>query len=65
MSEGREEGSSDLHPISSLCQDVDDELLMLRFPPSHLSMRINGELDIILDIISLSALVVYGNRSGS
>ena len=42
MSEGREEGSSGLHPISSLCQDIDDELLMLWLPSSHIWVRING-----------------------
>jgi len=50
-----------LHPIGSPCQDVNDKLSVLRLPFSHLSIRVNGQLNIIFDILQLSPLVVYGN----
>jgi len=53
-------GVNALHPISSCCQDVDDKLLVFWLPSLHFSMRINSELDIVLDIPHLSILVVYG-----
>ncbi len=46
-----------LHPIGSPCQDVNDKLSVLRLPFSHLSIRVNGQLNIIFDILQLSPLM--------
>jgi len=58
--EGHEKkgGISDLHPIRSLCQDVNHKLLVLRCPSSHISICVYDRLDIILDVLLLSSLLV-------
>jgi len=50
-----------LHPIGLPCQDINDKLSVLQLPFSHLSIRVNGQLNIIFDILQLSPLVVYRN----
>ena len=41
MSEGHQKFSINaLHPVGLFCQDIDNHLLVLRFPPSVLWMRI-------------------------
>jgi hypothetical protein len=44
--------------MSSLCQDIDDKLLVLWLPSSHLYIRMNGQFDIVLDVFQLSVLIV-------
>ena len=36
---------------------------MIRFPSSHLSVRVYNRLDVVLDVLLLSDLVVQGNRT--
>src|SRR5712691_2263159 len=48
-----------LHPVSTFCEDLDHQFLVLLFPPSVLWIRIDDGPDIILDVLLLSALVVY------
>jgi len=47
-----------LHPVSSFCQGVNDKLLMLRFPFSHLSIRGDDTLDVVVNILHLALLAV-------
>src|ERR1700679_2867606 len=52
-----------LHAIGLFCEDVDHQLLVLRFPPSILRMRVNDRLDVVLNVSLLSALVMQGNSA--
>ena len=64
MSESHQEFSIDaLHPVSLFCEDVDRQLLVLRFPPSISWMRGNDRLDVVPDVLLLSTLVMQGNGS--
>ena len=66
MSESHQEFCIEaLHAIGLFCEDVDHQLLVLRFPPSSLSMRVNDRLDVVFDVSLLSALVMQGNRAES
>ena len=55
----------DLHPIRPFYQDVNDELLVLRLPSLHFSICVNHRLDVVFDVLLLSALIVYRNRTES
>src|SRR5712692_8334090 len=64
ISETHQEISIDaLHAVGFFCEDIDDQLLVLCFPPFVFSMRVNDRLDVILDVLLLSSLVVQGNRA--
>ena len=52
-----------LHSVRFFGKDVDDHLLVLRFPLFIFGMRIDGRLDILLDVPSLFALFMKGNRA--
>ena len=52
-----------LHAVSLIYEDVDDQLLVLRFPPSVFWMSVNDRVDIGLDVLLLFTLVVQGNRA--
>src|SRR5229473_2872606 len=56
-------GIDALHAVGFFCEDIDDQLLMLCSPPFVLSMRVNNRLDVILNVLLLSLLVVQGNRA--
>src|SRR5713226_964189 len=59
MSETRQGISIDaLHAVGFLCEDVDDQLTVLCCPPFVFSMSVNDRLDVILDVLLLSSLVV-------
>src|SRR6266436_5004846 len=47
-----------LHAVGLFCENVDDQSLVLRFPPSILRMRVNDRLDVVLNVSILSVLVV-------
>ncbi len=47
-----------LHPVSCFCQGVNDKLLMLWFPFSHLSIRGDDTLDVVVNILHLALLAV-------
>src|SRR5258707_8699184 len=47
-----------LHAVGFFCEDVDHQLLMLCSPPFVFSMGVNHRLDIILDVLLLSSLVM-------
>src|SRR5713226_9211073 len=47
-----------LHAVGFICEDVDNQLLMLCFPPFVFSMCVNDRLDVILDVLLLSSLVM-------
>jgi hypothetical protein len=51
-------GISALHSIRSFCQDVNYKLPVLLFPSSHRSVRVYDRLDIVLDVLLLSSLLV-------
>src|SRR5260221_964577 len=53
-------GINALHPIGLFCQGINDKLLMLLFPSSHLSTRVHHRLDILLNVLHLSPLVMQG-----
>jgi hypothetical protein len=61
MSDGRQEFSIYAYIPSALCEDVDDQLFMFRFPPSFFWVRVNDRLDVVLDVPLLSTLVMQGN----
>jgi hypothetical protein len=66
MSESHREFCTEaLHAIGLCCEDVDDQLLVLRFPPSIVRVRVDDRLDVLLNVSFLSALVVQGNRAES
>src|SRR6266852_8510510 len=66
MSESRRNFCTEaLHAIGLCREDVDDQSLVLRFPPFILRMRVNDRLDILLNVSFLPALVVQGNREES
>ena len=66
MSESHQEFSIDaLHPICFSREDVDNQLLVFRFPPSARWMCVNDRLDIVLDVFLLSSLVMEGNIAGN
>src|SRR6267142_5520608 len=65
MSKGCERTRLASHAVSSSRQLINDTLLVLQCPSLHLSICVNARLDIILDILNLSCLVVYGNRMKS
>jgi hypothetical protein len=47
-----------LHAIGTLCKRIDHELLVLRFPPSVPLVLVDNRLDVLLDVLHLSSLVV-------
>ena len=47
-----------LHSIRSFYQDINDKLFVLHFPSSHLSIRINERLDVVVDVLELSPLIM-------
>ena len=49
---------SALHPVCSLCQDINHKLLVHRCPSSHPSVCVHDRLDVVLDVFLLSALIV-------
>ena len=53
-----------LHAIGLLCKGVDNQLFVLRFPPSILRVRVNDRLDVVLNVSHLSALVMQRNGVG-
>ena len=53
-----------LHPVGLFREDVDDQLLVFRCPPFVFWMRVNGGLDIDLDVPILLALVMQGYAVG-
>ncbi len=59
MSKTHQEISIDaLHAIGFFCEDVGDQLLMLCSPPFVFFMCVNDRLDVILDVLLLSSLVI-------
>src|SRR5260221_5867815 len=52
---------SGLHPVGVFRKHVDDEILVLGRPPSHLYIRTNNELDVVKDVLLLSFFVMEGN----
>ena len=66
ISKSRQEFSIDtLHPVGLFCKDIDDELLVLHFPPPVSWMRVNDGLDIVFNVPLLFALVMQGNAVGN
>src|SRR5258708_17819986 len=56
ISETHQEISIDaLHAVGFFCEDVDDQLLVLCFPPFVFSMGMNDRLDVILNVLLLSS----------
>ena len=53
-----------LHPVGLFHEDVDDQFLVLRFPPFVFWVRVYDRLDIIFDVSLLSSLVMKGNAVG-
>ena len=51
--------------MSLVPENLNDELLVGRIPSPHHSIRINNGLDIVLNILHLSALVMQGNEAES
>ena len=47
-----------LHPICSLCQNINHKLLVHRCPFLHPSVHVHDGLDVVLYVFLLSALVV-------
>ena len=47
-----------LHPVCSLCQNINHKLLVLRCPSTHSSVRVYDRLDVVFNVFLLSALVV-------
>lgn len=59
MSEGRQEfGIGALHPIRSFREVVKDQLLVLRFPPFGFCVRVKDRLDMVLNVLCMSDLVM-------
>jgi hypothetical protein len=54
----KNEDADPLHSIRSFYQDINDKLLVLHFPSSHLSIRINERLDVVVDVLELSPLIM-------
>jgi len=46
------------HAVGTLCERLDDEVLVLRFPLSVPWVLVNDRLDVFLDVFHLSSLVV-------
>ena len=46
------------HAVGALCERIDDEVLVLRFPPSVPLVLVDNRLDVLLDVLHLSSLVV-------
>ena len=66
MSESHQEVLTEAsHAIGLFCEDVDDQLLVLRFPPSIHRMRVNDRLDVVFNISLLFAFIMQGNRAES
>ena len=66
MSENHQEFCIEaLHAIGFFCEGVDDQSLVLRFPPSILRMRVNDRLDVVLDVSLMSTLIMQRNSAGS
>jgi hypothetical protein len=64
MSKSHQEyGIDSIHPAGFFCEDVDDQLLVLRFPTFVFWMRVNDRLDIVFNVIILSSLVMKGNMA--
>src|SRR5216684_1135635 len=56
MSETHQEISIDaLHAVGFFCEDIDDQLAVLCFPPLVFSMPVNDRLYVILDVLLLSS----------
>ena len=51
-------GIGGLHAVGVFDENIDHELLVLRFPPSVPWVLVHDRLDIFLDILHLPALVV-------
>ena len=54
-----------LRPVSVFREDVDHQLFVLFCPRSVPSIQLDDRLDIILDVLHLSFLIVYRNRTES
>ena len=46
------------HAVGALCERIDHEVLVLRFPPSVPLVLVDNRLDVLLDVLHLSSLVV-------
>jgi hypothetical protein len=62
MSKSHQGFSNDtIHPVGFFCEDVDDQLLVLRCPSYVFWMCVDDRLDIVLDVSLLSSLVMKGD----
>ena len=53
------------HSVGFSCQCIDNQLLVILSPPSHLRVRFDDMFKIIGDVLPLSAFVVKGHVVGS
>ena len=56
---------NDLHSVRFIDQRVDHQFLIIRFPSSHIWIRVYNILDIVLDVLPLFALIMQGNTTKS